>query len=79
MFSSVLRVHKINVFLDFKIVFTNRRYSIINTLLSKLCVVLVDLEVSSLGLISRGGFMTSPRIWAVAAVEGWLEMRVKVK
>ena len=40
---------------------------------------LVDLEVSSLGLISRGGFMTSPRIWAVAAVEGWLEMRVRVK
>ena len=40
---------------------------------------LVDLEISSLGLNSRGGFLTAPRIWAAVAVKGWLEMRVKVK
>jgi hypothetical protein len=40
---------------------------------------LVDLEISSLGLNSRGGFLTAPRIWAAVAVKGWLKMRVKVK
>ena len=40
---------------------------------------LVDNEISSPGLTSRDGFMTVPRMWAVAAVEGWLEVRIKVK
>ena len=41
-----------------------------------------ELEVASLGLPSLVGikhFVAAPRIWAVSAVEGWLEMRLRVK
>ena len=40
---------------------------------------LVDNGISSSGITSGDGFMAVPRMWAVAAVEGWLEVRIKVK
>ena len=42
-------------------------------------VFLVDNGISSSGITSGDGFMAVPRMWAVAAVEGWLEVMIKVK